>query len=300
MRRQRKPYLLALSFALCAASHLLADGGTFTTLDFPGAASTQAWGINLNGDIIGFYVNADKSTHGFLLSRGLYSSVDFPGAAYTELNGISPRGDLIGDYAATVTGSGPHHGFVLSRDGAFTTIDYPGATSTYAWGMNSHGDIAGAYTFADNVNHNFLMSGSQFGAIGQFSTLDNVPGASRTGVIAIHGGDLVGGYTSAGVGHGYLLSDGQLTAFDVPGATLTVATGIDSRGEIVGRYTAAGVNHGFLLIGGQFSSIDYPGATFTGATGISPSGDILGRYQDANNVSHGFLLVGFRQACVAP
>jgi len=86
----------ALGFLLGAASNLLADGGAFTAIDFPGAASTQAWGITHNGDIIGFYVSADKATHGFLLSRGQYSSIDFPGAAFTELNGISPRGDLIG------------------------------------------------------------------------------------------------------------------------------------------------------------------------------------------------------------
>src|SRR5438876_662935 len=81
-----------------------------------GAATTQAWGINLSGDIVGNYVSADKANHGFLKSRGQYSSIDFPGAAFTEVNGISPRGDVIGDYAATLTGSGPHHGFVLSRD----------------------------------------------------------------------------------------------------------------------------------------------------------------------------------------
>src|SRR5713101_6578056 len=141
MKRQSKRYLFALGFLLGAASSLLADGGAFTAIDFPGAATTQAWGINLSGDIVGNYVSADKSNHGFLKSRGQYTSIDFPGAAYTEVNGISPRGDVIGDYAATLTGSGPHRGFVLSRDGIFTTIDYPGATSTFTWGMNSHGDI---------------------------------------------------------------------------------------------------------------------------------------------------------------
>src|SRR5450755_3274883 len=129
MRQQRKLCWLALSFALGATSNLLADGPTFTSIDFPGATSTQAWGITSSGDIVGFYTSADKATHGFLLSRGLFSSVDFPGSLFTEVNGISPRGDFIGDYAATLTGSGPHHGFVLTRDGVFTTIDYPNSTA---------------------------------------------------------------------------------------------------------------------------------------------------------------------------
>ncbi len=246
-------------------------------------------------------MSADKATHGFLKSRGEFNSIDFPGASYTEANGISPRGDVIGDYAGTLTGSGPHHGFVLSREGTFTTIDYPAATSTFAWGMNSRGDILGSYTFADNVNHNFVMIANQFSAIGQFITLDDVPGATVTGVIAITGGDIVGVYESADkLFHGYLLSDGQITTVDGPGSpTYTNATGINSRGEMVGRYIVGGVTHAYLLSGGQMNTIDYPGATFTGATGISTNGDIIGRYRDANNVFHGFLLVGFRLACVS-
>ena len=47
MRRQWILYVLALSFALGATSNVLADGPTFTTIDFPGATSTLAWGIAL-------------------------------------------------------------------------------------------------------------------------------------------------------------------------------------------------------------------------------------------------------------
>ena len=90
MRRKRTLYFLALSFALGATSNILADGPTFTQIDFLGAASTQAWGITANGDIAGGYVSADNSTHGFLRTRGELISIDFPGAAYTYVNGISP------------------------------------------------------------------------------------------------------------------------------------------------------------------------------------------------------------------
>jgi hypothetical protein len=51
------------TLALGAVSTALADGPTFTAIDFPGATSTQAWGITLGGDIAGFYVSADKATH---------------------------------------------------------------------------------------------------------------------------------------------------------------------------------------------------------------------------------------------
>jgi hypothetical protein len=303
MRRQSKLYLLALSFALGATSSLLADGPTFTAIDFPGSTSTLVWGINNSGDIAGLYTSADKATHGFLKSRGQFISIDFPGAALTDVFGISPQGDVIGDYAATLTGSGPHHGFVLSREGIFRTIDYPSATSTVARGMNSRGDILGSYTSADNVSHNFVMSANQFSAIGQFTPLDEVPGSTTasTGILGINGGEIVGAYMSTDkVVHGFVLSDGQFTTIDAPaGATYTNVTGINSRGETVGRYTVGGVTHAYLLSGGQFSTFDYPGATFTGAAAISPNGDMVGRYTGADNVFHGFMLTGFRLACLA-
>jgi hypothetical protein len=59
----------------------------------------------------------------------------------------------------------------------------------------------------------------------------------------------VGQYTSAGVTHGFLLSEGEFASIDFPGASLTITRGINSEGDIVGQYTSAGVTHGFLLSG---------------------------------------------------
>src|SRR5207245_9295904 len=94
MRRQWKLHFLALGLVLGATSNVLADGPTFTTIEFPGATLTNAFGINTRGDIVGNYMNADKSDHGFLLSGGQYSTVDFPGATSTDAFTISPRGDI--------------------------------------------------------------------------------------------------------------------------------------------------------------------------------------------------------------
>jgi uncharacterized membrane protein len=101
------------------------------------------------------------------------------------------------------------------------------------------------------------------------------------------------------VTHGLLLSDGDSTTFDFPGAAFTGAYGVNQRGDIAGRYRdTAGVTHGFLLSGGQFSSFDFPNATFTAGNAINQGGDIVGRYT-IDGVTHGYLLVGFRPACVA-
>jgi hypothetical protein len=141
----KRVYLLALGVALCATSNLLADGPAYTQIDFPGAASTQAWGITANGGIAGAYVSVDNSTHSFLRTRGEFISIDFPGAAYTYVNGISPRGDVLGSYSNS---DNLLHTFVMSVDpfspgGRFEAIDDPvGATQALAIGIRGD-DIVG-------------------------------------------------------------------------------------------------------------------------------------------------------------
>jgi uncharacterized membrane protein len=73
---------------------------------------------------------------------------------------------------------------------------------------------------------------------------------------------------------------------DVPGATSTLATGINARGAIVGIYfDSAGNEHGFLLKSGNFSTVDVPGSLVgvpgtlqTEANGITAAGEIVGDY----------------------
>lgn len=278
---RRHLHLVALGLTLGAAYNLLADNN-FSTIDFPGSAGTQAWGINSRGDIVGFYSGSDNGSHGFLFNGGHYTGVDFPKAAVTLVNGIDSRGNMVGEYGLTATSS--HRGFLLTADGVFTSIDYPGATVSVGIGINARGDILGTYNFDDKVVHSFLLSG------GHFTSID-FPGASRTGANGISPqGDVVGAYTIAGVNHGFRFSNGAYTSFDYPKATLTVATGANASGDIVGRYAdAAGVNHGFLWKAGQFSTFDYPSATFTGATAIDAAGNIAGRFTVAG-LTHGFLL----------
>ena len=109
MKRQWKLYLLALGCLLGATSNAFGQGPTFTAIEFPGAATTLAWGINTRGDIVGGYLNADKSDHGFLLSGGQYSTIDFPDATFTSADAINQRGDILGRYVA----DGLTRGFLL-------------------------------------------------------------------------------------------------------------------------------------------------------------------------------------------
>jgi len=83
------------------------------------------------------------------------------------------------------------------------------------------------------------------------------------------------------------------TTIDIPGASSTLADGINPQGDIVGTYARNDLTgfHGYLLSKGAFTTIDVPGAIgFTQAHGINPRGDILGEYGDGTGRLHGFLL----------
>lgn len=287
MRRPWKRYLLALSLALGITSTAFGQGGTFTTLDFPGSSSTLAWSINKSGDIVGLYTIAGVS-HGFKLTGGRFTTIDYPGAVNTEPYGINNSGDIAGRYR---NADGVFHGFLLSGD-RFTAIDFPNATSTQGWGISSSRDVAGIYINA-GVSHGFKWSA------GEFITID-FPGSTVSITTGINPqGEISGAYTTEGSSHGFLLSDGEFTSLDVPGSTYTNATALTSHGDIIGRYIAGTVASGYLLRGGLYSPIAFPNATFTGAASMNERGDIVGRYQNADGVFHGFLLSGFQSGCVA-
>lgn len=124
--------------------------------------------------------------------------------------------------------------------------------------------------------------------------------ARRTALSGINpAGDIVGVYTdAAGAQHGFLLSGGQFTTIDVPGAVTTIARGIGPGGDIVGEYIvpvsaaplgdpaycpAAGSTaciKGFLLSHGKFSTILFPGHPGAIPQRITPDGSIYGCLHD--------------------
>jgi uncharacterized membrane protein len=296
-----------------------AAGATFTSIDFRNATSTDALGINSDGDIVGRYDSAtDGNTHGYLRTRrGRFIAIDVRHANFTVAAGINSHGVIVGQYRLTTDPTMKRHGFVRSR-GTFTTIDFPNAAFTNALGINRHGEIVGRYCttvpppcFPQNNQHGFLRSKG-----GHFSTID-FPGAAGTiagtNAWGINDrGEIVGSYQGTdGKSHVYLRRHNQFTTIDFPTAVDPNAVdtapsgskgGINSGGDVVSYYCnlePCVVNnnfnlnndseHGFLLTGGgAFTRIDVPNSHATFAFGINRRGDIVGSYDDASG-HHGFL-----------
>lgn len=233
----------------------LLSSGSLTSITFPNAVFTRALAINGGGEVVGDYSLSRETgsrTHGYLLRSGIFTSFDFPGADATVPLGINTvNGDIVGSYTDKVG----THGFLLSGV-RFASIDFPGASFTEAWKINDFGVIVGRYhSSTDDLFHIFRLSGGIFTAVGDF------PGGLQTASIGFaHGGfnnlgDIVSYYCSTGPCnlnldghvHGFLLSGGVYTSFDVPGSFWTLAFGMNDNRDIVGGYKDASGNvHGYL------------------------------------------------------
>jgi hypothetical protein len=82
---------------------LLRSDGKLVRLSFPGATSTQAFGVNDGDEVVGSYVDGTGSsatTHGFVWAPGFgFQTVNDPrGTNSTTINGVNDRGDLVGFY----------------------------------------------------------------------------------------------------------------------------------------------------------------------------------------------------------
>lgn len=102
-------------------------------------------------------------------------------------------------------------------------------------------------------------------------------------------GEIVG--TDFAMGTGYHISkSGSVETVSAPGALVTQAWDINSRGEIVGTTLLNGVQHAFVRSQqGDYSFVDPDAAVAGTAFGINSEGDVVGNYVDANGAVHGFL-----------
>ena len=280
---------VTLATLLSVAAPVVAD--TYTTIDFPGAISTDLSGINSSGVMVGSYTDSTGASHAFKFDGGAFTAIDYPGAILTAAFSVNPRGDVAGYFQDAAN---QWHGFVLS-DGDYFVQDYPGATTgTFTLGVGANGTLVGEF-----------KTGQTFGQLGFAWILRDgryvelaPPGSVHAFATSINPrGDVVGRLVdAAGQQLAWKLDKkGTYSIIRVPQASLTNARGISPKGEVVGVYRANGVNHGFVV--GEhdltnFAPIDFPGATSTRALGINACGDIVGTYALAGPLGsgHGFLL----------
>jgi probable HAF family extracellular repeat protein len=89
----------------------LYSGGRFESVIFPGAAQTQALGINDKNVIVGWYNLGTSSYYAFILINHKYISFSYPGAIGTFASGINAAGQIVGSYTFDFQS---YHGFLAT------------------------------------------------------------------------------------------------------------------------------------------------------------------------------------------
>ena len=156
----------------------------------------------------------------------------FPGSRITAIIQLDDNGSGVGWTSADVV---HWFSFVRTRDGTYTSLSYPGPVGpltlgTFLLGRNASGTMVG-YLADPTETQTAGVIRDKDGTWREFM----IPGSSGTMIYAINEtGTLAGTYRDAdGRWHGFVWTRGAVQTVDAPGASNTVASGINNRGELV-------------------------------------------------------------------
>lgn len=210
------------------AHAFLLKNGVFTYLDYPGAYSTLAYGINDSDLIVGYAeFNGGTTAQGFKYNGTRFSLFNDGLNSATFGMGVNNSGFIVGGTGSIYETTG----FQL-RGASYKSIAPPGNYGyVYATAVNNLGDVVG-WTASGVTDLGFAYSRGKYLTIA-------VPGATLTEAHGINdAGMLVGWYGPCSASScGFVLADGRLLSFAYPTAKGTFAYGVNAAGQIVGSYT---------------------------------------------------------------
>jgi hypothetical protein len=171
-----------------------------------------------------------------------------------------------------------------------TTFDYPGAgNSTLPQKINERGDIVGVFIDSSGVTRGFVrFSNGSFSApiVDPNDTVGftEARGINNSRTVC---GDYVG---SDGNAHGFFLSGGTFTEYDIPGALSTNVLGINDPADFAGTFDpGSGILQAFVSVGGNVTSFSVPAAISTLAYEINNSKRlVVGYFIDSSGILHGY------------
>jgi hypothetical protein len=261
----------------------------------------QLLGINDRGMIAGYFGSgaAGHPNQGYQLlpryGQRIYVNENFPGSVQTQVTGLNNRGVTVGFWSNTNMGVGMDANFGwVDVHGQFRTADFPtgdpaSPVTDQLLGVNDNDIAVGFWVDGQGNNHGYEYNINS----GRFSSVTDPqdPGAALQATAINDRGDIAGNIGS----DGFLLSHGHLTDLAVPGASATMALGVNIFDEVVGTYTvgtgSSAVMHGFTWQPGRgFTTIDDPhGIGTTTINGVNDFGQLVGFYTDAAGNTDGFL-----------
>lgn len=172
-----------------------------------------------------------------------------------------------------------------------TTFDYPGTgiVTTSPQKINERGDIVGEFIDSNGVVRGFVRFKNGSFSAPIVDPNDTVGFTEGRGIN--NSRTVVGDYASPdGNQHGFFLSGGTFTEYDVPGAVTTNVLGINDSGDFTGTFSDDNViGQAFVSVGGTVTSFSVPAALLTLAYELNNSKQlVVGYYIDGSGILHGY------------
>jgi hypothetical protein len=171
-----------------------------------------------------------------------------------------------------------------------TTFDYPGAViATEPQKITEKGDIVGAFVDSSSATHGFVRYSNGIFSAPIVDPNDTVGFTEGRGIN--NSGTVCGDYATAdGNNHGFFLSGGTFSEYDIPGALSSDVFGINDPGDFTGTFSDDDVTQqAFVSVRGTVTSFSVPAAIATLAYQINNSRQlVVGYYIDASGILHGY------------
>jgi hypothetical protein len=301
-----KPAGAASATAAAAGGYQFVELGSHNDRTF-----NQLLGINNNGRIAGYFGSgaAHHPNKGYTINapyaQGDIKSENYPHSVQTQVTGLNDDGVQVGFYSNSNTASGVNNNVGWYFNGSFHKVAFPTGNNAkppvdQLLGVNDHNIAVGFYNNSVGVSRGYTYNIKT-----RAFKLVTEPGAPTGGKApnlsanAINNaGDVAGDYTTSGgtVDAFLKLAGGSFHKIAVPGASSTVALGLNDNETVVGFYTdgtgGGATTHGFIWrIGGSLTTkVDDPnGIGATTLNGINNEGDIVGFYVDSKGNTDGLL-----------
>ena len=213
----------------------LYSGGTMTGLGTLGGASSEAYGINNAGQVVGVADTASGHQLAFLYSGGTMTNLgSIAPNSFSVALAINNAGQITGQ--STVPSTATNHAFLYSN-GTMNDLGTLGGLNSGGNAINASGEVAGYSTLAgDLITHAFLYSNGTTSDLGTLGGNSVANGLNDSGQVV---GD---SETPNGAETAFLYSGGTMTNLNnlIPadsGWYLVDATAINDSGQIVGWAT---------------------------------------------------------------
>ena len=256
---------------LAQASYVVQDLGAL-----PGDASSIAWGINANGDVVGWSASSNF-TRAFLYTNagGMVALPGLPDRPHSVARDINDAGVIVG--VANVDNSDPGHAVLWSGGSVQDLGTLGGGFFSEARGVNRLGQVVGWADTNDGSSmahtHGFLYSPAT-------GMVDITPDNDTGYALDINDAGQVTGYrTALGGYHAYRWQSGLFTDLGVlPGFAHSFGQAINASGQVAGNSSSASGNSEHLfrsLAGGGLQDLGGEGQHNSGL-GINASGVVVG------------------------